>query len=172
MTIYKRLQKKIKTKLSHPIIDSNHQNHTLLNPSIYSKKTPIKQDESKKPLNDPVVPKKPPQWNTKYCIVSRVLHELEMMPDSEFHHMDMSKIHQSSSLFSCYPFDKFTQYITKVKEHTTTQRDKVKRENKLFQQDKHLFPHPEKYCAANHSGTFIQPKHSWKKLLKINFMNP
>ncbi len=31
-----------------------------------------------------------------------------------------------------------------MKEHTTKQRDKVKRENKLLQQDKHLFPQPGK----------------------------
>ncbi len=62
---YKRLQKKIETELSQPSIDCNHQSHTSLNP-LSAKKPPIKQDESKKLLHVPVVPKKPPQWNTKY----------------------------------------------------------------------------------------------------------
>ncbi len=81
-----------------------------------------------------------------------------MMPDSEIHHVDESGIYQSSSLFSCYPLDKFTQYNKKMKERTANQRDKVKRENELFQQDKNLCPHPGKHCMVNHSCTFIQPK--------------
>ncbi len=37
---YKRLQKKIETELSKPMIDSNNQNHTSLSPAIYMKKPP------------------------------------------------------------------------------------------------------------------------------------
>ncbi len=60
VTNYKRLQKKIETELSRPMIDSNNQNHTSLSPSIYTKKPSIKQDEPKTPLNRPVIPKKQP----------------------------------------------------------------------------------------------------------------
>ncbi len=75
-TNYKMLQRKIETNLSQLRIDSNHQNHTLLNSSKSAKKTSIKQDESKKPLHGPVVQKKLPQWNTKYCLASSVCYEL------------------------------------------------------------------------------------------------
>ncbi len=87
----------------------------MLNPSIFTKKPPIRQDESKKRLHGPVVPKKLPQWDTKYFLASSVLHELYVTPDSEIHHKDVSKIYQSSSLFSCYPLDEFTQYNTNMK---------------------------------------------------------
>ncbi len=167
MTNYKRLQKKIEEELSKPMNDSKNQNHTSLSPSTYNKKPPIKQDEPKKTSNGPVIPKKQPQWNTKYCLASSVLHELYMMPDSEIHHMDVNEIHQSSLLFSCYPLDKFTQYNKKMKERTANQRDKVKRENELFQQDKNLFPCPEKTL---HGQPFWHI-HPAKKLLEKDVKN-
>ncbi len=67
---------------------------------------------------DPLIPKKLCQWNKKYFFASSVIHELHMMPDSEIHHRYMSKIHQSSSLFSFYPNDKLTKYNTNMKEFT------------------------------------------------------
>ncbi len=75
VTNYKILQKTIKTEQCTPIINSNNQNCTSLSPSIYTKKSPIKQDEPKKPLSGPVILKKQPQWNTKYCLATSVLHE-------------------------------------------------------------------------------------------------
>ncbi len=56
-TNYKRLQKKIKSKLSQRSKDCKYQSHTSLNP-LPAKKPPIKYDESKKPLHGSIVPKK------------------------------------------------------------------------------------------------------------------
>ncbi len=73
-----------------------------------------------------------------YCIAFSILHNYHSGDD-------VSNIYQSSSsLLSFYLFEIFTYYIAKMKAHTTKQPEKVKRENKLIQQDKHLLPCPEK----------------------------
>ncbi len=53
-----------------------------------------------------------------------------------------------------------------MKECTANQRDKVKRENELFQKEKNLFPCPEKTLCGQPFGHIHPPKELLKKDVK------
>lgn len=61
---------------------------------VFINKCPRKQQPTKKPSHDPVIPKKLFQPNSKYCIASSTLHELFSMPDLDLNGMDAYEIHQ------------------------------------------------------------------------------
>ncbi len=109
-----------------------------------------------------------PQWNTQICLPSSVLHELYMMPDWEIHHIDMSKILQSS-----YLIGKFNRCNTKMKHCTTKQKRRKWREKTSCPNMINIwFIVQRKHCMTIHSCTFNPSKELLEKDIKNKLLNP